>query len=56
MYDVMDETYIINQVKEDSVFVSEDIKEDLKIAKLSGDENTIVRNYVLPDFNMIRRG
>lgn len=56
MYDVMDETYVINQVKEDATFISQDIKNDLNIAKLHGDKNTIVRNYVLPDFNMIRRG
>lgn len=56
MYDVMDETYVINQVKEDTTFVSQDIKKDLEIAKLTSDKNTIVRNYVLPDFNMIRRG
>lgn len=56
MYDVMDETYVINQVKEDATFISQDIKKDLDIAKLHGDKNTIVRNYVLPDFNMIRRG
>ncbi|XP_018327820.1 actin-related protein 6 [Agrilus planipennis] len=53
---VMDETYIINQVKEDSCYVSLDFKEDMKIAGLQGESNTIIRNYVLPDFNNIRRG
>lgn len=53
---VMEETYVINQVKEDSCFVSLDLRTDMKLAQQSGDKNTIIRNYVLPDFNNIRRG
>lgn len=53
---VMEETCVINQVKEDVCFVSQDLKNDMKIARMSGDKNTIVKNYVLPDFNSIRRG
>lgn len=56
MYDVMEETYVINQVKEDCVFVSADVREDLRKARLPPDQNPISINYVLPDFNMIRRG
>lgn len=56
MYDVMEETYVINQVKEDCVYVCEDIKQELKKAMLPQNENPIGINYVLPDFNMIRRG
>lgn len=55
-YNVMEETYVINQVKEDTCYVAEDIKEELKIAAMSRSSNNIVRNYVLPDFNNIRRG
>lgn len=52
----MEETHVINQVKEDTCFVSQDVKQDMEIAALSGEKNTIVKNYVLPDFNNIRRG
>ncbi|CAG4957955.1 unnamed protein product [Parnassius apollo] len=53
---VMDETYVINQVKEDSCFVSQDFMGDMEIAKKKGSENTIVKDYVLPDYTTIRRG
>ncbi|GBP71921.1 Actin-related protein 6 [Eumeta japonica] len=53
---VMDETYVINQVKEDSCFVSQDFMGDMKIARKTGSENTIVKDYVLPDYTTLRRG
>lgn len=53
---VMEETYVINQVKEDACFMSKCLKDDMRIAKYSDDKNTILRNYILPDFNNIRRG
>ncbi|XP_033209864.1 actin-related protein 6 isoform X2 [Belonocnema kinseyi] len=53
---VMDETYVINQVKEDSCFVSQDFYEDMETAKLKGSSNPIVKDYVLPDFTSLRRG
>ncbi|XP_033113780.1 actin-related protein 6-like [Anneissia japonica] len=53
---VMDETYVMNQVKEDVSFVSLQFNQDMQIAKLKGLENTIVRDYVLPDFSQIKRG
>jgi len=53
---VMDETYVINQVKEELCYVSTDFEQDMKISKLKGKENTIVRDYVLPDYTNIRRG
>ena len=52
----MDETYVINQVKEDSCFVSLDFMADMNVARKRGSENTIARDYVLPDFTSIRRG
>ncbi|KAJ8950169.1 hypothetical protein NQ314_008022 [Rhamnusium bicolor] len=55
-YNVMEETYVINQVKEDTCYVVKDVKEELKKAAKSGIANDIIRNYVLPDFNNIRRG
>ncbi|GFS66812.1 actin-related protein 6 [Trichonephila inaurata madagascariensis] len=53
---VMDETYVMNQVKEDVCYVSTDFWNELKVAKLRSKENTIVRDYVLPDYTVIRRG
>lgn len=53
---VMDESYVINQVKEDACFVSNDFNADMKIAKNRFPSNTIVRDYVLPDFTSLRRG
>lgn len=53
---VMDESYVINQVKEDSCFVSQNFYGDMEVARGRGSENTIVKDYVLPDFTSIRRG
>jgi actin-related protein 6 len=53
---VMDESYVINQVKEDSCFVSHHFYDDMKTAKKRFPENSIVREYVLPDFTTIKRG
>ncbi|XP_014205593.1 actin-related protein 6 isoform X2 [Copidosoma floridanum] len=54
---VMDETYVVNQVKEDSCFVSKNFYDDIEIAKsLNLEENSIVKDYVLPDFTTRNRG
>lgn len=53
---VMDESYVLNQVKEDSCFVSQDFNEDMRIARKRYPDNTIIREYVLPDYTQIRRG
>lgn len=53
---VMDETYVINQVKEDSCFVSQDFYKDMELAKQKIDNNSIVKDYVLPDYTTLRRG
>ncbi|KAK8722251.1 hypothetical protein OTU49_012340 [Cherax quadricarinatus] len=52
----MDETYVINQVKEDACYVSQDFNADMAIARGNKQENTILRDYVLPDFTTIKRG
>ena len=52
----MDETYVINQVKEDSCYASLDFMGDMRTAKKKGPDNTILRDYVLPDFTTIKRG
>jgi actin-related protein 6 len=51
---VLDETYVMNQCKEDCCFVSLDLDKDLDLAKKRDD--TIVRDYVLPDYAQIKRG
>ncbi|KAH0500142.1 Actin-related protein 6, partial [Microtus ochrogaster] len=53
---VMDETHVINQVKEDVCYVSQDFYRDMDIAKLKGEDNTVMIDYVLPDFSTIKKG
>ncbi|KAK3098322.1 hypothetical protein FSP39_018389 [Pinctada imbricata] len=53
---VMDETYVINQLKEDVCYVSTQFSKDMEIAKKRGKENIIARDYVLPDYTHIKRG
>lgn len=53
---VLDETYVMNQCKEDCCFVSSDFYNDMRIAKEKGPNNTIGKEYVLPDYLEIRRG
>ena len=81
----MDETHVINQVKEDVCYVSQDFYQDMKTAqedpppprhrehtepgigwdvlwdvysssRMKGEANTVMRDYVLPDFSSIRKG
>lgn len=52
----MDETYVVNQVKEDVCFVSQNFMEDMATARKKNEGNTIVREYVLPDYTTVRRG
>ncbi|CAO3608288.1 unnamed protein product [Mucor hiemalis] len=49
-YDMMEETYIINDVKEKCCYISQDVYGDLDICKKRMSENTIIQEYVLPDF------
>lgn len=51
---VMDETYVVNQVKEDCCFVSTQFWKDLEIAKTK--KNPLIRDYVLPDYTVLKRG
>lgn len=56
MYDVMEETYVINQVKEDCTYICLDVEEELKKSMSPEEKDKIIINYVLPDFHMIKRG
>uniref|UniRef100_A0A3Q4BS57 Actin-related protein 6 n=1 Tax=Mola mola TaxID=94237 RepID=A0A3Q4BS57_MOLML len=53
---VMDETHVINQVKEDVCYVSQQFYKDMEIAQMKGEENTVMKDYVLPDFSSIKKG
>uniref|UniRef100_A0AAQ4PG50 Actin-related protein 6 n=2 Tax=Gasterosteus aculeatus aculeatus TaxID=481459 RepID=A0AAQ4PG50_GASAC len=53
---VMDETHVINQVKEDVCYVSQQFYKDMEVSQLKGGENTVVKDYVLPDFSSIKKG
>lgn len=53
---VMEETHVINQMKEDACFVSQDFYKDMNIARKKGPENTIACDYVLPDYTNVKRG
>ncbi|XP_043920387.1 actin-related protein 6 [Protopterus annectens] len=53
---VMDETYVINQVKEDVCYVAQDFYKEMDIAKLKDESNTVMLDYVLPDFSTIKKG
>lgn len=52
---VMDETYVINQCKEDVCFVAANIDEKLKQCEQNR-HNKIARDYILPDFTNVKRG
>uniref|UniRef100_A0A914W9Q4 Actin-related protein 6 n=1 Tax=Plectus sambesii TaxID=2011161 RepID=A0A914W9Q4_9BILA len=53
---VMEETYVMNQCKEDVCFVADDFEENMAIARKRGAANNILRHYVLPDFLNVERG
>ncbi|XP_041352519.1 actin-related protein 6-like isoform X2 [Gigantopelta aegis] len=53
---VMDETYVVNQLKEDVCYVSSQFIKDMEITQKKGKGNTVVRDYVLPDYTHIKRG
>lgn len=51
---VLDETYVMNQCKEDCCYVSQDINSDL--TECLKKNNSIQRDYVLPDYTQVKRG
>lgn len=53
---VMDETFVMNQVKEDSCFVALDFAAAMAEAALRPPANSFLKEYVLPDFTAIKRG
>ncbi|KAH6912648.1 actin-like protein ARP6 [Coprinopsis sp. MPI-PUGE-AT-0042] len=55
-WNMMEETYIMNHVKETCCFVSTDFQSDLETCRKNTTANPIVREYVLPDFTRNRHG
>ena len=51
---VLDETYVMNQCKEDCCFVSSNFMKELEACKT--DDSSIARHYVLPDYTHLKRG
>lgn len=52
---VMDETFVINQCKEDVCFVALNFEEQLRLCEQNR-KNKIVKDYILPDFTNVKRG
>lgn len=52
---VMDETYVINQCKEDICFVATNFESKLKECE-KNKHNKVARDYILPDFTNVKRG
>ncbi|KAH7714207.1 Actin family protein [Aphelenchoides avenae] len=53
---VLEETYVINQCKEDVCYVSLNFDADMLASRLPPTSNPIRREYVLPDFLTLHRG
>lgn len=53
---VLEETYVMNECKEDTCYVADNFQKHMQIARKRGKENTIAREYVLPDFVTHNRG
>lgn len=53
---MMEETHIINQVKEECCYVSLDVYKDLDTCRQPYHANTVVQEYVLPDYINTMRG
>ncbi|GLB38716.1 putative actin family protein [Lyophyllum shimeji] len=55
-WNMMDETYIMNDVKESCCYVSQNYKSDLETCRFNSKSNPIVQEYVLPDLSSNRKG
>ncbi|KAI0736230.1 actin-like protein Arp6 [Fomitopsis betulina] len=55
-WNMMDETHIVNDIKEKCCYVSTDFRKDMEASHLSPRDNPIVQQYVLPDFSANRPG
>ncbi|CAA7262815.1 unnamed protein product [Cyclocybe aegerita] len=55
-WNMMEETYIMNQVKETCCFVSANYKQDIETCRIDPKRNPIVQEYILPDMSTNRKG
>ncbi|CCL99741.1 uncharacterized protein FIBRA_01763 [Fibroporia radiculosa] len=55
-WNMMDETYIVNDIKESCCYVSSNFSRDLEICRVDPRRNAIVQEYILPDFSINRPG
>ncbi|KAI7818727.1 actin family [Gamsiella multidivaricata] len=55
-WNMMDETHLVNEVKEACCYVSDNFWEELDICKKSPRANKILQHYVLPDYSMQQTG
>lgn len=57
-WNMMDETWIVNEIKEACCYVSDDFGKDLEACRIDPRKNTIMQEYVLPDYSSTatRRG
>lgn len=55
-WNMMDETFIVNDVKEKCCFLSQDFKRDLEICRTDIRRNSIVQEYILPDLSRNQKG
>ncbi|CAG8656525.1 17479_t:CDS:10, partial [Acaulospora morrowiae] len=55
-WDMMDQTYVMNEVKESCCYVSQDFLADLEICRRNTRDNPILQEYVLPDFSRNSKG
>ncbi|EDW26984.1 GL16521 [Drosophila persimilis] len=53
---MMDESHVVNQIKEDVCFVAEDFKEAMRVHQCEKKRKEVAIDYVLPDFTTIKRG
>lgn len=53
---MMDELYVVNQIKEDACFVSQDFADDMRVHECKKKRDEVIVEYVLPDFTSVRRG
>jgi actin-related protein 6 len=55
-YNLMDETYLVDQLKQVMCYVSGNFDADMKAARVRGKGNTIRRHFVLPDYRAKNHG
>ncbi|ALC48427.1 Actr13E [Drosophila busckii] len=53
---VMDESHVVNQIKEDVCFVAEDFKDAMRVHQSEERRKQVAIEYVLPDFTTVKRG